>query len=213
MMKHRIAFLLGALALAVGAQTPVTKPAGQAEPRRDLRIELRQIEEGGGGYVVGTQPQAPLLAPQQVQVRNGERATLKLGQSIPVQWTKSVESRAGSLSAGGATASMSGGGVRQEVMWMDAGQSLSVKPTWRGGRQPVTLEVEVQSAGVEPHAGLPAGSNLPAQTRSQLVTTITAPLGEWVTLARTGAAPARGAYSSEAAQSAPRLLQLRVVAP
>lgn len=182
-------------------------------PQRDLLIELRQVEEGGAGYAVGTPPSTPLLAPQQVRVRNGERATLRLGQSIPVQWVKSVESRSGSLAAGGATASLSGGGVTQEMTWMDAGQSLNVKPHWPGGRQPVTLQVEVQSAGVEPHAGVAVGASLPVQARSQLVTTVTTPLDAWVTIASTGAAAPRGSYGSEAAQDTRRLLQLRVQTP
>lgn len=213
-MRRRIPLLfLWCLTLAVDAQTPPAKAPAKAEPRRDLRVELRQVEEGGAGYGVGTQPRTPLLAPQQLQVRNGERATLRLGQSIPVQWVKSVESHTAALAAGGATASRQGGGVTQEVMWMDAGQSLSVRPHWPGGRQPVTLELEVQAAGVDPHAGVATGTPLPVQSRSQLVTTLTAPLGEWVTIASTGAAPQRGVYGSEAARDARRLLQLRVQAP
>lgn len=224
MTRRRIALpalllplVLAALSGPAPAQTaPTAAPpakATKAGPPRDLLVELRQVEEGGGGYVVGTRPGPPLLAPQQVQVRNGERATLRLGQSIAVQWVKSARSHTGTLAAGGASATSSGGGVTQELMWMDAGQSLSVRPQWPGGQQPVTLEVEVQSAGVDPHAGAMAGSNLPVQSRSQLATTVTAPLGQWVTVASSGAAPQRGVYGSEAAAEARRLLQLRVLAP
>jgi hypothetical protein len=166
-------------------------------PRRDLLVELRQIDEGGAGYVVGTQPQAALLAPQQVQVRNGAKASLKLGQAMPVQWVQS------------ATTGALGSGVKQKVTWFEAGQSLHVQPRWPGGKQPVALEVEVQSASVQEQPGAP----LPTQSRSQVVTTVSAPLGQWVTVASTGAAPQPGVYGSQSAAQTRRLLQLRVLAP
>jgi hypothetical protein len=189
MMKLAAALLLGLLTLG---------PARAELPRRDLLVELRQIDEGGAGYVVGTQPQAALLAPQQVQVRNGAKASLKLGQAMPVQWVQSA-----------ATGPL-GSGVKQKVSWFEAGQSLSVQPRWPGGKQPVTLDVEVQSASVQEQAG---GAALPVQARSQLVTTVSAPLGQWVTVASTGAAPQPGVYGSQAAAQTRRLLQLRVLAP
>jgi hypothetical protein len=42
------------------------------------------------------------------------------------------------------------------------------------------------------------------------VTTLGAPLGQWVTLATTGNSAQRGVYGSEAASDPRRLLQLRV---
>ena len=42
---------------------------------------------------------------------------------------------------------------------------------------------------------------------------VQAPLGEWVTIARSGQSAPRGSYSSDAASQRPRLLQLRVTAP
>jgi hypothetical protein len=71
------------------------------------------------------------------------------------------------------------------------------------------VEVEVQSARVEARTG----AELPAQQRSQLATTVSAPLGQWVTIAITGSSPQPGVYSSEAANEPRRLLQLRVTAP
>jgi hypothetical protein len=178
-------------------------------PRRDLTVELRQVEEGGGGYSVGTQPAAALLRPQQVQVRNGSKATFSIGQSIPLQWVQSVSSKNSSLSVPGAEARSSGGSVRQALTWLESGQKISVLPRWPGGKQEVTVEVEVQAAAVQARTG----TELPAQTRSQLATTVGAPLGQWVTLATTGNSPQRGVYSSEAANDSRRLLQLRVSAP
>lgn len=178
-------------------------------PRRDLLVELRQVEEGSAGYVVSTQSQAALLAPQQVQVRNGAKASLRLGQSMPMQWVQSVVAQAATLAASGVSASSQTGGVTQAVTWMQAGQSLAVQPRWPGGKQPVTVEVEVQSARVEARTG----PELPNQSHSQLVTTVSAPLGQWVTIASTGGGPQRGVYGSEAAAEARRLLQLRVQLP
>ena len=48
--------------------------------------------------------------------------------------------------------------------------------------------------------------------RSTNEVTVT-PLGQWVTLAATGASAPRGAYSSDAGNERRRLLQLRVSAP
>lgn len=179
-------------------------------PARDLSVELRQIEDTGpGSYTVGTRGQASLLAPQQLLVRNGSKASFSLGQTIPLQWVQSVSSTTATLVVPGADASSRGGGVTQGLTWMDAGQSLTVKPRWGGGKRPVTVEVEMQSAHLE---GRPA-SELPAQGRSQLVTTVGAPLGMWVTIATTGGGSPQGGYSSEAEPETRRLLQLRVSLP
>jgi hypothetical protein len=178
-------------------------------PQRDLTVELRQTDEGGAGYVVGTQPRVPLLAPQQVQVRNGARASLSCGQAMPMQWVQSAAAHSASLAASGVSAGSRGGAVTQALTWLEAGQKLTVKPSWPGGKRAATVEVEVQSARVEARTG----AELPAQKRSQVATTVSAPLGQWVTIAITGSSPQPGVYSSEAANEPRRLLQLRVTAP
>jgi hypothetical protein len=177
-------------------------------PKRDLTVELRQIEEGGAGYVVSTQHHAELLEPQQVQVRNGAKATFSIEQAIPLQWVESAGAYSASVAASGVTASSRAGGVTQALTWMEAGQKISVLPRWPGGKEAATVEVEVQMATLQAHTG----SELPAQKRSVLVTTVGAPLGQWVTLATTGSSPPRGVYGSEAAADPRRLLQLRVTA-
>jgi Bacterial type II and III secretion system protein len=210
MMQRRPVFILAVAGLCGWSAWP----ALAQPPQRDLMVELRQGEEGSAGYVVGTQPSVALMAPQQIQVRNGSKASFSVGQSIPVQWVQSVSSRDSSLTVPGAEARSSGGRVRQALTWLEAGQRISVQPRWPGGRQVVTVEVEVQSAAVQ-SAALQArgGAELPVQTRSQLATTVGAPLGQWVTIATTGSSPQGGGYSSEAAAAPRRLLQLRVSAP
>lgn len=188
----------------------VAQPVLAQLPARDLNVELRQIEESSaGGYTLGTQAQAALLAPQQMRVRNGSKASFSLGQTIPLQWVQSVSSTTSTLSVTGADASSRGGGVTQALVWMDAGQSLVVKPRWAGGKQPVTVEVEMQSAHLDSRPGV----ELPAQGRSQLATTVGAPLGQWVTIATSGSSQVKDAYSSERVSEARRLLQLRVSLP
>jgi hypothetical protein len=204
-MKQRLVSLLA----VAGFCGLLVWPALAQPPQRDLTVELRQVEENSAGYVVGTQPSAPLMAPQQVQVRNGSKATFSLGQSIPLQWVQSVSSRDSSLTVPGAEARSSGGGVTQALTWLEAGQRISVLPRWPGGRQAVSVEVEVQTSSVQARDG----AELPVQSRSQLATTVGAPLGQWVTIATTGSSPQRGVYSSEAAADPRRLLQLRVSAP
>lgn len=177
-------------------------------PKRDLVVELRQVEDTGGA-TVSTLSRELTLAPQQIRVRNGAKASLRLRQSLPMQWVQSAVAQSASLAASGATASSSAGGVVNAVTWMDAGQSLTVQPRWPGGKQAVMVEIEVQAATV----GERVGSDLPTQSRSQLATTVSAPLGQWVTIATTGRSAQPGDYSSEAMAESRRLMQLRVLAP
>lgn len=179
-------------------------------PKRDLTVELRQVEEGGSsGYSVSTESRNPLLEEQHVQVRNGEKASLSMGKSMPMQWVQSVTAQSATLATDGASASSSGGGVTNAVTWMDAGQSIKVHPRWPGGKQLVTVDIEMQSASV----GERTGAELPDQSRSQVATTVSAPLGQWVTIASTGSRPQQGVYGSEATSNTRRLLQIRVLAP
>jgi hypothetical protein len=187
-----LAVLLGVVTLA------------QAQlPKRDLTVELRQVEEGredGASYRAGSSGSAPLLTPQKIQVRNGEKGSLRMNQAVPMQWTQSAQ----------AASANSGAGVSQALQWFDVGQTLTVTPRWPGGNKDATVEVDVQQADMQ-------ASNiadLPRQTRNQLSTTVTAPLAQWVTIAASGSAlAAQGSYSSEGSNYARRLLQIRVLVP
>ena len=102
-------------------------------PKRDLTIELRQVEEvESAGYTVSTKSSAPLLSSQSVQVRNGEKASLSVGQTMTLQWVKSAQAQSASLTASGATASSNSGGVSHGIMTMKSGQSFKVHPSWPG---------------------------------------------------------------------------------
>ena len=195
------------LLLAVGAL------AGAQPVKRDLTIELRQIEEGRDaleGYRAGAAADTTAWSPQTLWVRNGGKATLRMQQSVPMQWVKSAQVQSGSLKVGGAEASSTGGEVTQALQWFDVGPSMTVTPKWHGGKKDVVLEIEVEQADMQ----TVHNADLPRQTRNQINTVITVPLNTWVTMAASGrgAAPA-GSYSSEAGTDARRLLQVRVTAP
>lgn len=154
--------------------------ATQAQPpKRDVTVEFRQVEEGreDGALRLGTKPDAPLMAPQKIQVRNGEKGSLRMAQF---------------------------------VQWFEVGQSISVTPRWPGGNKDVTLELDVQQADM----AVRHNADMPRQTRNQLRTTVSAPLGQWVTIAAAGNAPARqGSFSSGGRAEARHLLQVRVLVP
>lgn len=179
-------------------------------PKRDLIVEVREVEVGeGAAYTVGTQASKALLAPQQLRVRNGEKASLSVGQAMPMQWVQSVSAQNSALSSSGVSASSSEGSVAHAVTWMNAGQRIQVQPRWPGAKQMVTTDIQVQSASVAPRIG----TELPDQSQSQLETSVSAPMGQWVTIAFTGMTPPTGAYGTEAASDPRRLLQIRVLAP
>ena len=205
-MNQRRLFLTG-----VGCLSLMTAlPALAQLPKRNLTVQMRQVEEGGSaGYSVSTEPQDAPMVGQSVNVRNGESATLKVSKAMPMQWVQSVSAQSTALSASGVSATSTGGGVKNGLVWLEAGQSFKVKPRWPGGKQPVSVEIDVESASV----GQRTGTELPDQSRSQLVTTVSLPLGQWVTVASSGSGDQTGVYSSQSASRSKRLLQLRVVAP
>lgn len=180
-------------------------PALAQLPHRDLTVELRQVAEGDG-YSVSTQSSDALMDLQSIKVRNGEKASLSLSKSIPMQWTSSVTAQSTSLAASGAAAGNTESGVKNAIVWMDASQSIKVQPRWPGGNQPAIVEIEVQSASVKPRTG----TELPDQSRSQLTTTVSAPLGKWVNIGSSGNTPKAGVYSSQATVNNRRVLQIRV---
>ena len=189
--------------------------ADTALPKRDLTVELRQIEEGregGSSYSAGSADNK-LWEPQELQVRNGEKAQLRMNDAIPMQWTQSVSgqdpaSRPAAGAAGTTNVNVNAAAsVSNALVWFDAGQSMSVQAKWPGGDKPAVVEIEVQRAAVDPRMG----ADLPKQSRNMVSTTVTAPLDNWVTIAATGRAPRAGSYSSE--MQVRRLLQIRVTAP
>ena len=125
-------FVSLSLWLALGAQAQL--------PKRDLSIEIRQIEEAQEtslGYRAGTAANSTPGSSQSLVIRNGEKGTLRAQQSVPMQWVKSAQSQNSSLKVPGAEASSRGGGVTQALHWFDVGQSITVTPKWPGGKKDV----------------------------------------------------------------------------
>lgn len=187
----------------------VALPALAELPQRNLTVELRQIDESDA-YTVSTQATSAPLVAQQVRVRNGEKATLQMGQNMPIRFVQSVAGGSSSQSGSSGTGSSSGGGVSYGMVWMQAGQSMAVQPRWPGGKQPVAVQIDVQVSNVDAPTG---NAELPSQSRSQIATTVSAPLGQWVTVAATGSSAQANTYSSEAVVETRRLVQIRVLAP
>ena len=200
--RLKLAAILALLALPAAAQLP----------KRDLLVEFRHVEEGAersAGYTVNTQARNPLLLARQVQVRNGEKASVRLEQSIAVQWVQEAATQDTSFPTTGGAARSRSAGVTQAVTRLVSGQSITVQPRWPGAKQAVSVEIDVKSSSV----GERIGAELPAQSTNQLVTTVSAPLGQWVTIASTGSSPQPGVYGNGAASEIPRLFQIRVLAP
>jgi hypothetical protein len=221
MLKFRLAGFLALLlaATAVCAKLPV----------RNMTVELRvlsqadaqaatlagQASAGDNGYVVrarSSQDGEPQI--RKVFVMNGEKAQLKLGLSVPVQWVKTALTPSLSNTAtSGDTALTAGKGVEYSTAWMDVGQGISVLVRWPGGKQPAVVEVDVDMAALEPRGG----ENVPSQSRSRVVTSVLTPLGEWATIAVTGPRQVpeqSGVYATTTSESElGKVVQIRVLAP
>lgn len=209
-MFHRIVlWLLLFWACASVAQARVKGPL----PKSDLVVEIRQIEESqadAGSYRVGTVDTARDWPPVSLVVRNGKKGVLRLQQAVPMQWVQSAQSQSSSLAVSGATASSAGGGVTQSLLWFDVGQSVAVTAKWPGGKQEVSLELDVVQSDMQPLHN----ADLPRQVRNQTRTLVVVPLNQWITLAASGKGPGpTGSYSSEARADVRRLLQVRVSVP
>lgn len=197
----------------IGAAGACTLAMAQL-PQRDLLIEIRRTaDRPAHSYGSSASAADSELKPQTMMVRNGEKASTRLNISTPVEWTQRVESSATPITTPSPVIpglpQSTGAAVTKSLQWMDAGQSVSITPRWPGGKRPVLVELEMRSAAI----GQSPGDALPSQGRSELNTTVTVPLGEWVTVAKTGHAPADGSYRSGSTNEASQLIQLRISIP
>ncbi len=209
--------------------------SAQALPRKNLWVELRWVETQvsaaavagvrDGAVVLGTagsvSPRGQVvistdkresgmqLLPR-LLVLNGASASVQLSEMTPVQWLDyGIEATptTGGGPAGGASKVYA---VPRSGLSIQT-RSFSVTPRWPGARQPATVELRTQ---------LDQPATDPAATRQQtlLLSTVQLPLGEWLTIARSGASlqtQQRGTLSTRDAEaSVLRELQLRVdIAP
>ena len=225
---NRLSVLSLGCALLAGL---VLQPAQAGADARDLTVEFRQVlpaQSEPGSYSAGSEDQVTTWEPYLLQVRNGEKAQMRLNDAVPMQWVQSASAQSSSLSAGaatpaagaappspspaagGASASIksSGAAVTQALAWFDAGQSMSVQVNWNPAKAYAVLKIEVQQASFNERVG----ADLPRQSRALVATSVRAPLAQWVTIAASGAAATDNSYRSDSGRHQRRLLQVRVMA-
>lgn len=194
--------------VAAAAQTAAAPPKRSASlPARVLTVELRV----GTDQAKATDSQhwaTPSDADeewQKLSVANGEKARFEFGAAQAWAWTHTAVRGNGAGSVDG---------VAQSLQWAQDLRALECQVQWAGGNKPVRLDVAVQVSD----SGKGAVDGVLPQARSSKVQTVVwVPLGQWVTLARSGPRPAvlaDGSYSSRSAEVAQaRLLQVRVLVP
>lgn len=203
--------LLGALLLAyIAAAT-----AQSSLPQRNLLIELRTTADrsttrsesgvaggpvviGSGGTVsgnveIGAQARtrdASSGITQQVVVLNGGQASLRLARAVPWQFFQVLWTAHGAA-------------LTPATLWTESAQGATVRPRWPGGDAPATVELSAQSSS--------------ADGRTQLLTTVQLPLGQWVTIAGVEdgrSARERGVMSTrDVERRYSEVVQIRVGAP
>ena len=238
---HSIALGL-VLCAAAASEGRAADTAALSKPRQNLWVELRWVDSAlsgavlsgvrDGSVVVGTsgsvsargsvgfntqrrdEPQV-----QRLLVLNGHQASVQLTESTPVQWVDfGVQFDVG---AGGAAPMPTAGGASGNKGWAvprhgvsEQTQGFTVTPHWPGGQQPVRVELRAQ--GNSGNSGNSGNAVLQGQiqTQAQVFSTVSVGLGQWLTVARSGATTQRqerGVISSRSAETqSTRELQLRV---
>ena len=205
--RAAVALLLAAACCAAPAQ-PLPLPL------RNLLVELRQSDAsavqreraaaGGsvvigsdgrvsGGVGIGAQVRSRDAAGdsvQQVRVLNGGRAGVRLARAVPLEFVQIVWTPQGAQ-------------VLPSTVWTETGRGFVVQPRWPGGAAPVTVEVSAEGGG--------------AAERTQVLTTVQLPLGEWVTIASSANSTSErhsGTFATnEVERSGSLVVQMRVMAP
>lgn len=169
-----------------------------AAPGRNLCVELRESGADAAGWQVSSDAarSGRDLQPQRLCVQNGESVSLALELTRPVQLWQAAPGVVLPIPV-------------PTTHWLHAGQRLDVRPRWAGAKAPVSIEIAARASRFDP--GVAAGSaQAPSRAGAELRTTLSVPLGEWVTIASTGdPAPDAGSVSTRQARAG-RVLQLRV---
>ena len=146
------------------------------------------------------------MATHRVRVQNGEKAQIQFSQSQPIQWVQAASAQSTTLSVRGASATQNMGAINQERAMLETGYTLVLTPRWGGGSKPVQAVLDLQTSSVD--AGTVGDAS--SSTRSQLRTTVTVPLRQWVTVATSGSSAASGTYRSAGASGGLQLIQIRI---
>lgn len=193
-----------------------------AMPQRNLIVEVRQTQAeatdtpgaaatGGAvvtrsnGSITGTAPGSVTTrsrdasgdTTQRLTVLNGGHGSIRLSQSVPLQFLDVAWSPQGTT-------------VLPSTVWQDTGAGFVVTPKWPGGGKPVTVEISVESSvpGVDQ-----------SSSSARVLTTVQVPLATWVTIARSGALQTNTQTGTDAATASTQqatqhlAVQLRVSLP
>lgn len=220
-MKRRLLLCLPPL---LPLLLPLRAHAQPALPQRNLWVELRWVESrvsgaamagvGDGAVVLGTggsysprgqvvlgtgRQEGAIQTLPRLLVLNGRSASVQISESRPVQWVDygvevPADARGVPPTAGARVYAVPRSG---QVMQL-RGFNLSLR--WTGGQAPVLVELRSTT-------GQDAAS-------AELYSTVQLPLGQWLTVARSGDTPQaapRGSLSTRDAEpKLQRELQLRV---
>ncbi len=219
--RQRICLPLGVVAglFFFGFKSNVALASPPALPAVDLLVQIRLISEtelaADEAVIAAPSPAAQGLGvsnavdesasaqTQEVRVHNGEQASMSWSQALPFQWLQAAELRSRAASA-------AGGSIVNGLVWLHAGQSLSVQPTWPGGRHAVRVHIRLETERI----GDRQGQDVPSSSVQTSAATLSVPLGRWTTFAATGTAQPpldRSTWSTQAPRARGRqLMQLRV---
>ncbi|WAC73705.1 hypothetical protein OU995_02885 [Roseateles sp. SL47] len=177
-------------------------PAWAELPRQNLWVELRWVDQalsgaaaagvrdgsvvvstGGsvsprGGVTLSTErrSQREQSLPR-LMVLNGQQASVTLNEVTPLQWVDIGLDRQQGRQDRYYVAPRQGVAERS--------RGVTVKPSWSGGRSPVTVEIRTQEQTVRPSGAVDPSGQPPSEDASVL-STVQVPLGQWVTIARSG---------------------------
>jgi len=226
-----------ALVVLLAACAGLAATAHAQGPKQNLLVELRWVESelsgtavagirdgstvvstGGsvsprGGVTLSTEnrEQRQQLFPR-LMVLNGSQASFTMTESTPVQWVDVAVDR--QQSERDRVVVVPRQGMAERV------RGIVVRPNWPGGRSPVNVEVRASDQSQLPQGGA-YGTSLPdahQRPSTDVLSTVQAPLGIWVTIARTGSVSSSASCNTYSTRDAEvqklRELQLRVdVAP
>lgn len=128
------------------------------------RVEIRRGESVVGGQVLDTRSTRSARTGQSVQVVEGGRAYINVGQSLPMPLRQVV------LGPGGVI-------VTDSVVYRDIGQGFYAEPRLAGDR--VTLEIS-------PQFDTPGNAGYGSANTQRVSTTVSGRLGEWIELGGSG---------------------------
>lgn len=128
------------------------------------RVEIRRNGNVVGGQIVDTRSARTAGSTQTVQVLEGGRAFINVGQSVPLPMRQVVVGPGGAI-------------VTDSVVYRDVGQGFYAEPRVSGDR--VTLEVS-------PQFDTPGNSGYGSVNTQRLSTTVSGRLGEWIALGGSG---------------------------